>query len=88
MEAPLHCPQETNYPWDGKIVFTIKEAPSKETAIHFRIPGWCKKYQFKVNGKAPEMFTKKDDFISGDIKSGDKLELNLDMPAHCLNQIH
>lgn len=76
--------EETNYPWDGKIIISIKELSAKSEKIYLRIPGWCKKYQFKYNGKAPEMFNKKNDFISGDIRVGDKLELILDMPATLL----
>jgi len=76
--------EETNYPWDGRITINIKELSAKSGKIYLRIPGWCKKYQFKYNGKAPEMFNKKNDFISGDIRVGDKLELILDMPVTLL----
>ena len=71
-------------PWDGRIIITIKELSAKSGKIYLRIPGWCKKYRFKYNGKTPEMFNRKDDFISGDIRAGDKLELILDMPATLL----
>ena len=80
--------QETNYPWNGKIVFTIKEAPSKEMGIYFRIPGWCKSYRFTVNGKAPAILYPA---INNGYKSqsriwkaGDKIELEFDMPATLL----
>ena len=44
--------QQTNYPWDGNIIITIKEAPAKETSSYpFRIPGWCKNASIKINGK-------------------------------------
>jgi DUF1680 family protein len=76
--------QETNYPWDGKITINIKELSAKSGKIYLRIPGWCKKYQFKYNGKTPGMYNSKDDFISGNIRAGDKLELILDMPATLL----
>jgi DUF1680 family protein len=77
--------QETNYPWDGKINITIKESPSKPFKIYLRIPGWCQKYQLKVNDKAPQMYGKANGFIYGGIgMAGDKIELILDMPVTLL----
>jgi uncharacterized protein len=73
--------QATNYPWDGKIVITIKELTTKSSKIYLRIPGWCKKHQLKYNGHVLEMREEKNDYISGNISSGDKIELTLDMPA-------
>jgi len=78
--------QETNYPWEGKIVFTIKEAPDKSVNLHFRIPGWSKNYQLKINGKVPFTLLQRDGYrIYGTRwKAGDKIELVLDMPATLL----
>ena len=73
--------QTTNYPWDGKIVITIKELTTKSSKIYFRIPGWCKKHQLKYNRQVSEMREEKDGYISGNIRSGDKIELTLYMPA-------
>ena len=78
--------QTTNYPWDGKIVFTIKEAPAKEIGLHFRIPGWCNSYIFKVNGKIPVVLSRSINYNGfkshkKEWKAGDKIELTLDMPA-------
>ena len=33
--------QENNYPWDGKLLFTIKPKSSQEFNIMIRIPGWA-----------------------------------------------
>jgi len=80
--------QVSNYPWDGKINITVKEAPSQPETFHFRIPGWCKNYHFKVNGKTPfslsyinynGYYTYKQQW-----KPGDKIELVLDMPVTLL----
>jgi DUF1680 family protein len=83
--SAIKLEQVTNYPWDGKIVFKIKEAPVKETALHFRIPGWCKSYRFTVNGKTPFRFSpiNYNGFESHrkEWKAGDKIELVLDMPV-------
>ena len=34
--------QETNYPWDGKIVITVNPDNKNEFAIKVRIPGWSR----------------------------------------------
>jgi DUF1680 family protein len=79
--SSIKLEQTTNYPWDGKITIVVKEAPPTATTIHLRIPGWCKKYKLLYNGKTPEMYSKSGGFISGTIRTGDKIELTLDMPA-------
>jgi len=78
--------QETSYPWNGKIVFTIKEAPDKSVNLHFRIPGWCKTYQLKINDKVPLTYLKRNGYrIFGTRwKAGDKIELVLNMPSTLL----
>jgi DUF1680 family protein len=79
----LQLEQQTNYPWDGNISITIKEAPAHSVPIHLRIPGWCKSYQLKINGKISSTLLKKDGYriYSKEWKAGDKIELLLDMPA-------
>ncbi len=72
--------QIANYPWDGRIIIKIKES-SNAFILSLRIPSWCKKYSLKVNGKLPEMYGIKDGFIYGNVRVGDIVELNLDMPA-------
>ncbi len=76
--------QTTNYPWDGKIVIKLLDSVSKSQIIFFRIPGWCKKYSFKVNGMLPHNYVERGDGyvgLKGKWKAGDKIELILDMPA-------
>jgi uncharacterized protein len=81
----LKLEQTTNYPWDGKVTIVLKENPIKPVTIYLRIPGWCKSYRLKVNNKTPEMYGRKDGYISGNVyKAGDKIELVLDMPATLL----
>lgn len=38
--ARLKLRQETDYPWDGAIRFTMVEAPARPVALRLRIPGW------------------------------------------------
>jgi DUF1680 family protein len=81
--SALQLEQQTNYPWDGNISIIIKEAPGHPMAIHLRIPGWCKNYQFKINGKTTLTPLNKDGYriYSKTWKPGDKIELILEMPA-------
>jgi DUF1680 family protein len=82
--AMLILEQVTDYPWDGKIVITVKELSIASEKIHFRIPGWCKAYNVVFNGKGKEVYQIVDGFISRDMKKGDRIELVLDMPATLL----
>jgi DUF1680 family protein len=80
--SAISLEQQTNYPWDGKITITIKEAPTNEEAIFLRIPGWCKSSTFKVNGKTPSVLSSNGYVgIKQRWKKGDKIELDLYMPA-------
>ncbi len=38
----LHLIQETRYPWDGKIRFTVSPAHPCDFALKLRIPGWAR----------------------------------------------
>ncbi len=72
--------QTTEYPWNGKILVYVKELSKNGTKLFLRIPGWCKKYFVKQNGKL--LLAKADSgFVAISVKANDKLELNLDMPA-------
>jgi DUF1680 family protein len=82
--AKLKVEQVTNYPWDGKIVVTVKELSSTSAKIHFRIPQWCKAYHVVFNGKDKQVYKVVDGYIFRDMKKGDRIELVLDMPATLL----
>ena len=80
--ANFQLEQQTNYPWNGNIGITIKNAPPKPLAVYLRIPGWCKRFSIAINGKRILVST-----INGYAclqrkwKAGDKISLVLDMPA-------
>jgi len=46
----LRLSQETDYPWDGKIVITVDAPDKKEFSIMLRIPEWAEDATLKVNG--------------------------------------
>ncbi len=77
----LRLSQQTDYPWDGNIKIRVEQAPDNKVSFFFRIPGWCKDAQLKVNGKAhearhtPGTYTE----INRKWSAGDEIELILPM---------
>ncbi|MGD1155477.1 MAG: beta-L-arabinofuranosidase domain-containing protein [Terriglobia bacterium] len=43
--------QSGNYPWDGKIKFTVGVEAPQDFAIRVRVPGWAPGADFQVNGE-------------------------------------
>ena len=43
--------EETNYPFENTIRFTLRSPGTVRFPLHLRIPGWCKKAVIKVNGE-------------------------------------
>jgi len=76
--------EDTCYPMDDKIRFTIKIEDKKISEIafplHLRVPGWCKQASVTVNGK-PEQTTEAGTvvIIRRTWKNGDLVELTLPM---------
>ena len=72
--------QTTNYPWSGNVAMQVKELSKKNATVFVRIPGWCKKYALRQNGKLLSVKAESG-FVAVSVKVNDKLELALDMPA-------
>lgn len=53
--VPVVISEDTHYPMDNRLSFTIKEVKNKarqvEFPLHLRIPGWCRRAEIRVNGK-------------------------------------
>lgn len=81
--SPLQLEQTTDYPWNGAVTLTIQQAPEKETGIYLRIPAWCRKATVTVNGKAVLQPVESGTYtaLKQKWKTGDKVELVMDMPA-------
>ncbi|MDI9363763.1 MAG: glycoside hydrolase family 127 protein [Flavobacterium sp.] len=81
--AVIQLEQTTNYPWDGAINITVKEAPSSETSLYLRIPWWCTSATLKVNGQPITNAIVYGAYsqVKRSWKTGDKIALNLKMPA-------
>lgn len=49
-ETQCHIAEETYYPFSGDITFRFSLPEQTHFPFVFRIPGWCKQYEVKVNG--------------------------------------
>ena len=79
--------EETDYPFDGKVVFRFSMAEPKESTFTYRVPGWCKGASVKVNGEAvaaamPGSFAT----IGRRFADGDVIELDLPMDV-CFEEV-
>lgn len=73
--------QEGNYPWQGRVRFTLDLAQPGKFDLMLRIPGWCRRYAIKVNGQAAACRVQKGYArIGRRWRSGDVVEVSLRMP--------
>ena len=71
---------QTSYPWDGNVTLTVGNA--WKGALRIRIPDWCSECSLKVNGQDADSATDRGyAVIDRKWKSGDKVELAMDMPV-------
>ena len=73
--------QETNYPWDGLVKFTVTSNQPLGKEFRIRIPGWCKSYSLSINGQDIYVPVEKGYAVISNWKSGDIISLNMDMPV-------
>ncbi len=75
--------EETNYPWDGDVKFTVEPATSFAFDLHLRVPSWCKgEPTLTVNGETIAAKADKGYLTIGRTwKAGDVVKLNLPMPV-------
>ena len=70
----------TDYPFDERIVLSVKAAPGAAFPLKVRVPGWCKAPQLAVNGEIQEIRPKKG-FVTlvRAWQTGDEVTLTLPM---------
>lgn len=76
--------QETQYPWDGRIVIDILPEREIDFTLLLRIPGWCKDAKVSVNGEKIDIngiMEKGYVKIKRIWKAKDRVELLLSMPV-------
>jgi DUF1680 family protein len=77
--------EESDYPWDELVRFTVTEAVDSGLPLHLRIPGWAASANLSVNGEsleapAPGSYAR----IDRTWRTGDVVELRLPMPVRIL----
>jgi DUF1680 family protein len=80
-DASLALREDSDYPWDGRIAFTVTEARGA-LPVHLRIPGWSQGASLTVNGEvveatAPGTYT----VLERQWNEGDEIVLDLPMPT-------
>lgn len=73
---------ETRYPWEETVRMTVSAAPEKAFALALRVPGWCRRATFTVNGKRCVPTRRRGyAWLSRRWHAGDVVELQLAMPV-------
>lgn len=83
---PLTMTVRTDYPWSGRVSLTLKMPrtnPAGEYGLYLRIPGWTPSASIAVNGRPiPSLeMVRGYALVRRRWASGDKVELNLEMPV-------
>ena len=73
--------EETDYPFDGKIKFTVSAKKKTEFPLYLRIPKWTKNAKASVNGKEVDCTPESGKYlkIEREWKNGDRVELEFPM---------
>jgi uncharacterized protein len=81
--AALILIQETRYPWDGNVRFTLDLDRPADFVLKLRMPGWCRSASLKWNGEPVECLEFDQGYINLDCgwSPGDQLELLMEMPV-------
>lgn len=76
--------EETNYPFDGTIRFTVGTDQPAEFSLWLRIPVWCDGASLQVNDRDDSRFCQPGTFVEirRTFRSGDVVELTLPMKPH------
>ena len=79
--------QKSGYPWDGSISFRLTLDKPAEFQLALRLPGWCGKASLRVNGEGTDcagLLHSGYLLLRRTWHDGDRVELNLDMPARLM----
>jgi DUF1680 family protein len=69
--------QQTNYPWEGRVVVTVEEAPSEHFGLMLRIPEWASGATVHVDGAVETVRSGTYHQVRRVWRAGDTLELDL-----------
>lgn len=77
--------EDSDYPWDGRIEFTVTEAQGGGLPVHLRIPGWSSGATLTVAGESrPVGDAGAYTTIDGPLSVGDTIVLDLPLPVRVL----
>ncbi len=78
----LRLKQEGEYPAGNHVLFTVESETPEDFSLSFRIPGWTRDPQIRVNGKRWDVELEPGTFaaVRRTWKSGDHVDLELPMP--------
>ncbi len=79
--AEVNIKQETTYPFDDKVTFTLSTDKKVSFPLYLRIPSWCDRPQVEVNGRPINISPQQKGYIKLDKiwKNKDKITLTLPM---------
>lgn len=80
----IRLAQETDYPWDGKVVVTVQPESAAVWTLALRIPGWCRGATLSVNGRKVALapITQKGYArLKRQWHANDRVEVTLPMPV-------
>ncbi|HTN35542.1 MAG TPA: beta-L-arabinofuranosidase domain-containing protein [Arachidicoccus sp.] len=77
----VHLTEETHYPFEEQIAFTVHTPKTTGFPIYLRIPGWCKTASVQINGKPVTAPLNANGYarLEKAWKDGDKIVLQLPM---------
>lgn len=76
--------EDTVYPFEETIRFTLKTPQEVNFPVHLRIPGWCEKARIEINGQViSESQGGRIEILNRAWKTGDQIVLFLPMRIHC-----
>ncbi len=74
--TPVHVVEETDYPFHGKVLLTVKPSASLKFPLQLRIPAWAKGTTIAVNGtREPSPTAGSFAQIDRTWQSGDRIEI-------------
>ncbi len=73
--------EDTKYPYEEEIRFTLQTAQNVKFPMYLRVPGWCKNASIQINGNKLNLTAKAGEYIriEREWTDGDKLVLKLPM---------
>ncbi len=73
--------EETHYPFEEQVRFSLKTPQPVSFPLYLRIPGWCQKALVKINGRAQNVTAKPGQYVRIERlwKTGDRVTLDLPM---------